>query len=240
MARRRTADDAPRHNVLVVGLGVFGRSVAETLVSLGHEVLGIDEDPEVVADLAPSLTYVAEADGANEAAMRQLGAGDFARGLVAVGDIEASVLAASNLIELGVPRVWAKALSARHERILERIGVHNVVNPEREQGRRVGHLIGGSMLDFIEVEEGWALVKVPPLPEHVGRTLAESRMRDTYHVTVIGTQRAGGPFHVSGRETVIRADDALIIAGETGDCERFSAITAAAQENPAGGPPRRS
>jgi trk system potassium uptake protein TrkA len=221
---RRRVGDIPRHTVLVIGLGVFGSSVAETLMSLGHEVLGVDEDPDVVARMADRLTSVVEADGSSEDAMGQLGIRDFTRGLVAVGDLEASVLAAANLVELGVQHVWAKALSERHARILERIGVRHVVSPEREQGMRVGHLIGGTMLDFIEVDDGWALVKVLPLPESVGKTLGESHLRELYGITVVGTKRPGKPFQYAQRETVIQPDDALIIAGETRVCEQFSAI----------------
>lgn len=228
---RRRVGDIPRHTVLVIGLGVFGSSVAETLMSLGHEVLGVDEDPEVVAQMADRLTSVVEADGSSEDAMRQLGIRDFTRGLVAVGDLEASVLAAANLVELGVQHVWAKALSDRHARILERIGVHNVVSPEREQGMRVGHLIGGTMLDFIEVDHGWALVKVLPLPESVGKTLGESHLRELYGITVVGTKRPGKPFQYAQRETLIQPDDALIIAGETRVCEQFSAIAADARNS---------
>lgn len=226
---RRLTPERTRQNVVVLGLGVFGRSVAETLISLGHDVLGVDEDPEVVAEVAPLLTAVVEADVASEDALRQLGVAEFDRGLVAVGDLEASVLAASNLIDLGLRQVWAKALSDRHARILERLGVHHVVRPEQEQGRRVGHLIGGTMLDFIEVDEGWALVKVQPLPESIGRSLAESRLRELYGITVVGTKRVGRPFQYARPETVVHAEDALIIAGETATCERFSAIVDSAR-----------
>lgn len=226
---RKREEATTRHSVLVIGLGIFGRTVAQTLVSLGHDVLGVDEDPEIVADMAPRLTTVVEADATSEAALRQLGAAEFSRGLVAVGDLEASVLVASNLIDLEVRQVWAKALSDRHARILERLGVHHVVNPEREQGSRLGHLIGGSMLDFIEVEEGWALVKVLPLPESVNRTLRESRLRELYGVTVVGTKRPGTPFQFAHPESVVHTDDTLIIAGPTRVCERFSSIAEAAQ-----------
>jgi trk system potassium uptake protein len=229
MARRRETGELARQNVLVIGLGVFGGAVAETLVSLGHDVLGVDHDPELVADFAPRLTFTAEADGSSEQAMRQLGAGEFTRGLIAVGDLEASVLASSNLIDLGVPQVWARALSDRHAQILERLGVHHVINPEREQGNRVGHLIGGTMLDFIEVDDGWALVKVLPLPEAIGKTLGESGLRRLYGVTVVGKKAPGKPFQFAQRETVINADDTLIIAGETRVCEQFSAIADAAR-----------
>jgi trk system potassium uptake protein len=227
---RRLRDDVPRASVLVVGLGWFGRSVGRTLVSLNHEVLGVDDDPQVVADMAPVLTNVVEADATNEDAMRQIGAGGFSRALVGIGDLEASVLAASNLVELGIEQVWAKALSERHARILTRLGVQHVVSPERDAGVRVGHLVAGTMLDYIEVDEGWALVKVTPPPEAVGRTLTESALRRLHGITVVGTKRPGRDFVFARPETVVTKDDVLIIAGTTRQCEQFSAYAASPPE----------
>jgi len=220
---RRQRADIPRASVLVVGLGWFGRSVARTLVSLDHEVLGVDEDADVVADLATELTTVVEADATSEEALRQLGAPDFTRALVGIGDLEASVLASTNLVDLGVEQVWAKALSDRHARILSRLGVHHVVSPETDAGARVGHLMAGTMLDFIEVDEGWALVKVAPPPEAIGKTLAESNLRRLHGITVVGTKRPGRDFVFARPETVVSREDVLIIAGATKDCEMFSA-----------------
>jgi trk system potassium uptake protein TrkA len=220
---RRQRSDIPRASVLVVGLGWFGRSVAGTLVSLEHEVLGVDVDPDVVADLAPELTTVVEADATSEEALRQLGATEFTRALVGIGDLEASVLASSNLVDLGVEQVWAKALSSRHARILSRLGVNHVVSPEKDAGTRVGHLMAGTMLDFIEVDEGWALVKVAPPPEAIGKTLTESSLRRLHGVTVVGTKRPGRDFVFARPETVVGRDDVLIVAGATRDCEQFSA-----------------
>jgi trk system potassium uptake protein TrkA len=226
MPRRRTA--LPRENVLVIGLGWFGRSVARTLVLLEHEVLGIDDDAEVVAELASELTAVVQADGTSLEALEQLGARDYSRALVGIGDVEASVLAAFNLVELGIPQVWAKALSERHASILDRLGVQHVVSPEKDAGMRVGHLMAGTMLDFIEVDEGWALVKVAPPPEAIGRTLAESNLRRLHDITVVGTKRPGHDFVYARPETVVARSDVLIIAGATKDCERFSAYATAA------------
>jgi trk system potassium uptake protein TrkA len=222
MPRRQRAD-LPREHVMVIGLGWFGRSVARTLVALDHEVLGIDDDADVVAELSTELTAVVEADGTNVEALEQLGAREYTRALVGIGDVEASVLTAFNLVDLGITQVWAKALSERHASILDKLGVQHVVSPEKDAGMRVGHLMAGTMLDFIEVDAGWALVKVAPPAEAVGRTLAESSLRRLHNVTVVGTKRPGHDFVYARPETVVTRDDVLIIAGATRDCEQFSA-----------------
>ena len=100
--------------------------------ALGHEVLGIDEDAEARPDSWPDeLTHVVQADSTDEEALRQLGVAEFNRAVVGIGtDIEASVLTVLALTELGVEEIWAKAISAKHGRILERVGAHHVVYPE--------------------------------------------------------------------------------------------------------------
>ena len=137
--RKRNVDD---NGVVVVGLGRFGKSLALELVHQGTEVLGVDGDPRVVQSLAGRLTHVVEADATNEEAMRQLGVHELGRAVVGVGtDLEASILAASVVLNLGVPEVWAKAISLAHARILTQIGVHHVVRPEHDMGKRVAHLV---------------------------------------------------------------------------------------------------
>ena len=131
-------------SVLVVGLGRFGAAVAQTLVQDGVEVLVIDEDPRLVDKWADELIHVVQADSTDEDALRQLGVDQFAHAVVAIGtDLEASVLTVLALSEAGVPDIWAKAISAKHGHILERVGAHHVVYPETSMGERVAGLLGG-------------------------------------------------------------------------------------------------
>jgi Trk K+ transport system NAD-binding subunit len=178
--------------VLVIGLGRFGSALAETLMELGHDVLGVDADPKIVQDHADDLTHVLEADATDIEVLRQLGAGEFGRAVVAIGtDLEASILTASVLGELGVPDIWAKAITVAHGRILERVGAHHVVYPEHDMGRRVAHLLTGRMIEFVQLDEGFALVELPgrqpgpvPLRHHRGQHQARGRLvhlRDPGH-----------------------------------------------------------
>ncbi|MFM1950966.1 MAG: hypothetical protein RL418_653, partial [Actinomycetota bacterium] len=136
-------------NVAIIGLGRFGSALATELVQSGHQVLGIDTDERIVQNLAPVLTHVVTADTTDEDNLRELGIADMDSAVVAIGaDLESSILTASLLLQLGVKQVWAKANSASHGRILTQIGVHHVIFPEYEMGRRVAHQVSGESLDY--------------------------------------------------------------------------------------------
>jgi trk system potassium uptake protein TrkA len=214
------------NNVAVIGLGRFGGAVADTLVRLGHDVLGIDEDAEVVQSWADRLTHVVQADTTSSDTLRRLGVRDFDRAVVGIGsDIEASVLTVLALSELGVKDIWAKALSEKHGRILERTGAHHVVFPEVAMGERVAHLVTGKMMDFIEFDDGFAIVKTRAPREAEGRTLADCALRSKYGVTIVGVKRPKTDFAYAGPETEVQQGDILIVSGPMKLLEAFAAVT---------------
>ena len=211
--------------VAVIGLGRFGMSLALELVGDGVEVLGIDSDPKVVQSMAGRLTHVVEADSTDEEALRQLSVHEFDRAVVGIGnDLEASILTASVLLTLEVPHVWAKAISHSHARILGQLGVHHVVRPEHDMGKRVAHLVRGRMLDYIEFDDGYAIVKTRPPLSIEGKPLGESGVRSRYGVTIVGIKREGEDFTHATAETVVRPGDLVIVSGPRQGVERFSEL----------------
>lgn len=211
--------------VVVIGLGRFGTALALELISEGSEVLGIDADAKVVQSLAGQLTHIVQADSTDEEAMRQLGIDDFHHGVIGIGaNLECSILSASVLLTLGVPNVWAKALTQSHARILNQIGVHHIVRPEHDMGKRVAHLVRGRMLDYIELDDGYAIAKTSPPGVLCGLALGESQLRARYGVTVVGVKRAHQEFSHATPETVIEQNDLIIVAGPQLKVERFSEL----------------
>ncbi|WP_100348953.1 potassium channel family protein [Luteimicrobium subarcticum] len=209
--------------VLVVGLGRFGQSLATTLDRSGQDVLVAEKDPDLVAQWSGRVPIV-EADVANPEALEQLGARDFSIAVVAVGTaLEASVLITGNLVDIGTPQIWAKAVSVEHGRILQRIGAHHVVFPEHDAGKRVAHLVSGKLLDYIEVEDGFTIVKMRPPAETHGFTLAQAGIRTKYGVTVIGVKSPGVDFQYATPETRIAPTDLLVVSGPAELLERFGA-----------------
>jgi len=212
--------------VVVIGLGRFGGQVAASLVRLGHDVLGIDENQQIVQSWSERLTHVVQVDSTDEDALRQLGVSDFTRAVVGIGtDIEASVLTVLALAEIGIAEIWAKAITAKHGKILSAVGANHVIYPEATMGDRVAHLITSKMIDFIEFDDGFAIVKTRAPADAVGRTLADSALRSRYGVTVVGVKQSGQDFTYARPETVVPPNATLIVAGTLDQVERFSAAT---------------
>ncbi|MDN4641744.1 TrkA family potassium uptake protein [Agreia sp. PsM10] len=218
----RIKHDAP---VLVIGLGRFGAATAGQLDRLGREVLAIDDNDGLVQKWSERITHTVQADARNIDALRQIGAGEFSIAVVAVGSsIEASVLITANLVDLKVPQIWAKAISKSHGKILERIGANHVIYPEAEAGERVAHLVSGRMLDFIEFDDDFALVKMYPPKPIRGKNLTESGVRSRHNITVVGVKSPGKPFTYATEKTVVTDHDIIIVSGTSSDIEKFSAL----------------
>jgi trk system potassium uptake protein TrkA len=193
--------------VVVIGLGRFGSALALELAGRGTEVLGIDHRPKVVQSLSGRLPHLVTADSTDIEALRQLGVGEFRRAVVAIGtDIQASILTTSLLSELGIPDIWAKAVSDQHRHILTRVGAHKVVAPEHDMGERVAHLLSGRILDYVEVDADFAVVKTTAPRE------------------VVGVALGGRPeFSHATADTVLAYGDLILIVGPIDNVERFAA-----------------
>lgn len=211
--------------VLVIGLGRFGAATADELTRLDRDVLVIDEDAQLVQTWSEVVTHAVQADARNIDALRQIGAQDFSIAVVAVGSsIEASVLITANLVDLKIPQIWAKAISKSHGTILTRIGANHVIYPEAEAGERIAHLVSGRMLDFIEFDDDFAIVKMHPPKPIRGMPLGESAVRRKYGVTVVGVKTAGQDFTYATAETVVSDHDLIIVSGKSAAIENFANV----------------
>lgn len=214
-----------RRDFLVIGMGRFGRPLAEELVSMGQDVLGVDVDQKLVQSCSASVTRVVQADARDQEALRQLGAPEFNTAVVAIGtDVESSILTTYALVDLNVPRIWAKAITYDHGQILRRIGANRVVFPERDMGVRVAHSMLGRTLDYIELEDGFVLLETTAPKAMIGRALADTKVRSKYNVTILCVKEPGGKFTYATPETVLREEDLLVVAGQSNDAESFAEL----------------
>lgn len=212
--------------VVVIGLGRFGTSVARSLRHLGHEVLAIEQDQDLVQKMSDELTHVVVADSTDEEALRQLGVDGFKRAVVAVGTgVEASVLTVLTLTELGIKEIWAKAINPKHGQILQRVGANHVVYPETAMGERVAHMVTGAMIDYIEFDDGFSIARTKTPREAIDRTLADSALRTHYGITVVGVKSPGEDFTYARPETYVHHGDELIVSGPSRKVEKFAAVT---------------
>ncbi|WP_430646913.1 potassium channel family protein [Agromyces sp. GXS1127] len=216
---------AEADSVAVIGLGRFGSSLALELMAGGTEVLGIDADEEIVQALNGELTQVVRADSTKAEVLKQLAVDEFDRVVVAIGtDITASILTCSVLLGMKIPVIWAKAVTEQHAVILEQLGVHHVIRPEAEMGRRVAHLVRGAALDYIEIEQGYAIVKTAPPSRLHGVPLGQTALRKELGVTVAAFKRPGEEWRNADAETVLGPDDTVLVVGPTRKAEGFAQL----------------
>ncbi|HEY8394367.1 MAG TPA: TrkA family potassium uptake protein [Thermaerobacter sp.] len=206
----------------VIGLGRFGRSVCQTLYEMGYSVLGVDVNEELVQAMVPHATHVVTADATEEEVLRSLGLRNFDVVIVAIGDLEASVLVTLMLKEMGVRRVVAKAVNEHHGRVLERIGADQVVFPERDSGRRLAQrLVSGNFLDYIELSPDVSVAELHAGGGMVGKSLEQLRLRNRYRVTVLAIRRGEEVVVSPGAGAVIQQDDILVVIGKNDDLRRM-------------------
>ncbi len=210
----------------VIGLGRFGTSVAMTLQQLGHEVLAIDADEEIVQKLSDQVTHVVQADTTDENALNALGLRNFDAVVIAIGEnVQANVATTLLVKEMGVPLIIAKARNALHGKMLEKIGADRVVYPERDMGQRVAHsLISTNVLDYIELSPSLSLVEVTAPGLFVGKTLLQSNMRAVYGVNVVAIKRGEQLIVPPQPNEIIQESDVLIVIGSTEGLQKLEVL----------------
>lgn len=203
--------------VVILGLGRFGMALGEELVNTGVEVLGIDSNEAVVDKASQLLTFAASADTTNIDALRQLSVDEASRVVVGIGsDMGASLLTASTVVDLNIPSIWAKAVNAAHAKILRQIGVHHVIRPEQDTGRRIAHLMNGRVQEYAEFDRDYAIEKIAPPVSLLGKKVGEISA-----VQIIAVRHAGESFGPAQPETVLTAGDLVLAAGHPEDLEKF-------------------
>ena len=214
-----------KKQIVVIGLGRFGVSVATTLHNMGHDVLALDKEEKNVLNVTSQLTRVVQADATDEAVIKELGIANFDVAIVAIGTaIESSVLITILLKKLGVRYIVARADSELHGSILEKIGADKVVYPERETASRIAHILTLSdVMDYIPVAESYGVVKFKAPSYLIGRTLGDigfgpGGKRD---VAVLLLQRGKEAIVNPSQQEVISLVDVLIVAGSDDKIEEL-------------------
>jgi trk system potassium uptake protein TrkA len=176
----------------IVGLGKFGLKFGQSLVALGHEVLGVESDPEKVKNAQHILTQVFQADAMSREALEQIRIHDLEHVLVSVGDsIAASVMISMYLKELGVAKVWVKAINKDHEKLLHKIGADEVVIPEFMAAKQIASRIAmPGFIEYLSFDRSMA-VKEFSIKRWAGKNLKELNLTNLFGIQVIAVRRNG-------------------------------------------------
>lgn len=202
--------------IVVIGLGRLGESIAKTLVKIGHEVLALDQNEAVIQEISPYVTHAVQTDLTSESALRGLGIGNFDIGVVALAEIEKSVLTTLTLKKLGVPYIIAQAVNEAHGTILEKIGANKVVYPEQEMGEGLAYVLTlGNVVDYIPVTSAYGVVKMSVPDNFVGKTLTEAGFGHRGHLEIIVLllQRKQDILISPSTAESLKSDDVLVISG---------------------------
>ncbi len=209
---------------VIIGLGRLGSAMLETLLSLGHDVLGIDLDEDLVQDLSGDYpqAHLVAADATEEPVLRDLNVGHFDGGAVVIGEnMEAGILATANLKELGVPFVIARAMSKLHARVLERIGADRIIEPEKDMGAQVARTMASpAVIDYVDLGGDEALIEAEVPAEWVGKSLSELHLARKSGLTVLAVKPKGEAGTIPDADTVFGKGDVVVVGGTKENLDR--------------------
>ncbi len=231
-------------NILVIGAGRFGKALAETFSKEGHTVLIVDKDENKIKGIEEKVSQAAILDSTDEEALNQLNLDDFDYVFLCISEISASILTAQILQEKRVKRVFAKASNEVHAKILSRLGVSKVIQPERQSAERLAYSI---MLGSIEIADllrkGDLIISSIDVPrDFQKKSLAELDIKKRFGIYIIAVERKEPVVVENNSETKgdkvgletkvatyilpdadfeIERTDKLILIGEREKIERF-------------------
>ncbi|WP_068620156.1 potassium channel family protein [Paenibacillus tuaregi] len=207
----------------VIGMGRFGFSVANSLSSMGFDVLAIDSDEQRTQAVSHIVTHAVTADSTEEEALRALGVRNFDVVVVAIGEnIQASILTTLILKDLGGPVIVVKAKNELHGKVLQKIGADKVIYPERDMGQRVAHhLVSPNILDYIELSDDYSILEIKVSSAMRGKNLIELNLRARFGCNVMAIKN-GTKMNISPDASYrLHDDDILVIVGEKGDLTKL-------------------
>ena len=209
---------------MVLGMGLFGSSLAKALHEMGHEVLAVDSDEDLVEAIAPYVTQAVQIDATDEAALQELGVRNFDAVIVSIGkNLRDSILVCVIIKELGVPYLIAKATDEIHAKVLRKIGVDRVVFPERDMGMRVAKsLVTPNVLEMMEFSGDYRLIEIILPSKWVGRSIIEVDVRRKYGISILAIQRDGQFIVSPSPDAVFETGDILLVLGQKDDINNIS------------------
>lgn len=175
----------------VLGLGIFGSTIAKELSGYDCEVIAVDLDLENVERIEPFVAQAIQGDFIDLEFLRSIGLEHCDAVVVATGtNLEASVLGVMNCKKLGIKEIVAKAKNGVFLEVLREVGATKVIRPEKEMGTRVAkNLLREHITDIVDLDEEHAIIEFKAPRKWVGKTLIELDLRKRYAMNVIGFRR---------------------------------------------------
>lgn len=199
-------------------------TVALTLADAGCDVLAIDDREENVQDIAEKVSYAVKADVKEPGILQSVGVQNVDVAVIAVAEnMEASIIAAMQVKELGVPFVMAKAMNALHGRILEKIGADKVIYPEQSMGVRVArNLLSSGFLDTFELSPEFSMAEFKIPDSWIGKTLRDLKIREKNKINLVGLKQGNDVDINPNPAEPLPADCTVMAIGKNEDLNKVS------------------
>ncbi|QDT64344.1 potassium channel family protein [Calycomorphotria hydatis] len=211
---------------IVVGLGNFGITAAETLCERGHDVIVIDRDGTLIDRIAPHVTKAALGDGTDIDTLERIGAASADAGIISTGDdITSSILATMALQDLGVEHVYCKVISRDHARVMDRLNVTESIFPERDSAISLAtRLLEDSLLQYVQLGDDFGIQEMAVPDAWDGKSIRELGLRQEFGITIVAMHHV-----LTGRmqpnpdpDYRLKASDAILVAGSNETLSRVA------------------
>ena len=222
----------------VFGLGIFGQTVAESLIEKGGDVIAADNDPALVESFKNKVTTVLHIDSTDQKALEKAPLDDVDVGIVTVGDnIEASIITTVLLKQRGIPYIISRAISDIHEKILKQVGANEVINLQKSGGKALAQrLLAPEVLETIPISSEYSFAELYAPEPFIGKKLKDTELEEKFGLHLCMVKRIKTDIDDLGNPTseeaiifpdgnfIFEASDILMAAGRLNDIEEFKKI----------------
>ena len=210
-------------NILLIGLGRFGKHIAMQLNEMGHEIMAVDINEERVNRILPFFTNAQIGDSTDASFLESLGIGNFDICFVTIGgSFQNSLETTSLLKELGANLVISRAERDVQEKFLLRNGADRVVYPEKQVAKWASiRYADDHILDYMEVDASHAIFEVAIPDEWIGRSVGELDIRRRYNINILAVKKEREVSVTISVDTVLEADSTLLVLGDYKAIQKF-------------------
>ena len=213
---------AKKKQFAILGLGRFGKSMALTLEDMGYEVLGVDKDENIAADMAEHLTRVVSFDVRDARALEQVGISNFDTVVISSKNLESSLMATMLCKERNVPEIVVKVIDERHAEMAKRLGATQLVFSERDTARRIAaHLVSENVVDYIELDAELKILKLDVPAKFLGKNLIQLNLRAAHDINVIAIINNGQTLVPPPPNHIFTAGDKIFVIGTYAALSKF-------------------
>ncbi len=213
---------------VVVGLGDFGFTVAKSLSENGHDVIAVDLNGELIDRLATFVTWAAVGDARDAETLRRVGAADADAAIVSTGDdISSSILATMALHDVNVRDIFVKVVSNDHARVMQRIGVTDIVFPEQDTAKALSaRLSGSALLNYVKLGSGFSVQEMGVPNSWYGKSIRELQLRRSYDISIVALHDilTGKITATPDPDYLLKDSDTLLVAGDDAALKKAASV----------------